>query len=166
MEEKKEYAVCMIRDVNNSGVTGLVKFIQEEGKKLHVIGSVSGLTPGLHGMHIHEFGNLMDNGKWAGDHFNPYGSKKHGSLNDVERHAGDLGNIEADASGYASFNFEVNGLKLIGGIDFDNIIGRSMMIHALDDDLGAGGNEESCKTGNVGHHVAMGIIGLSGPLAH
>ena len=40
------------------------------------------------------------------------------------------------------------------------------MIHKGEDDLGQGANEESLKTGNVGHHVCMGLIGLSGPLAH
>ena len=58
MEEKKEWAVCMMKDVHNSGVTGLIKFMQEENKLLHVIGEINGLTPGLHGIHIHEFGKF------------------------------------------------------------------------------------------------------------
>ena len=47
----------------------------------------------------------------AGDHFNPKGANKHGGLKDATgRHAGDLGNIQADTTGYSSFNFEVEGL--------------------------------------------------------
>ena len=56
MEEKKEYAVCQLKEVGGSGVNGLIKIFQNEGGNIHIIGEVNGLSPGLHGMHIHQFG--------------------------------------------------------------------------------------------------------------
>ena len=108
----------------------------------------------------------MDDGKHAGEHFDPAHAKKHGGLKDHNCHAGDLGNILADMSGNASFNFEIEKLRILGGTDHDNILGRSIMIHTHEDDLGLGGSDESLKTGNVGQHVSMGVIGVSGPLSH
>ena len=41
------------------------------------------------------------------------------------------------------------------------VIGRSFVCHAGEDDLGRGGNPDSLKTGNAGGRVACGVIGLS-----
>lgn len=55
------------------------------------------MKKGLHGFHIHQFGDLGDSCKAAGAHFNPY-NKTHGAPIDKNRHLGDLGNIEANVS--------------------------------------------------------------------
>jgi Cu-Zn family superoxide dismutase len=38
------------------------------------------------------------------------------------------------------------------------VVGRSVMVHADPDDLGKGGHELSCTTGNAGARVACGEI--------
>ena len=99
----------------------------------------------------------------AGEHFNPQG-KTHGGPKDSNRHVGDLGNIMAENSGTATLKWEDHLMMLYGGVN--NIVGRAMVVHEREDDLGCGGNEESLKTGNAGRRLACGVIGLSGPFAH
>ena len=78
-------------------------FYQDDPKfpvKINV--HVKGLTPGKHGVHVHELGNLLktDCSECKG-HWNPY-NRTHGGLNDINSHAGDLGNIIANNPGQIS----------------------------------------------------------------
>jgi len=137
-------------------VNGTIWFTQEgEGKPLNVKGEITGLAPGLHGFHVHEFGDTTDGCTSAGAHFNPHG-KTHGGPGDDERHAGDLGNVTAGQDGKASINVTDKVMSLCGPM---SIVGRTMVVHADPDDLGKGGVELSKTTGNAGARVACGVIG-------
>ena len=116
------------------------------------------LTPGKHGFHIHEKGNLLksDCSQCAG-HWNPY-NKQHGGLNDKESHAGDLGNINADNEGEVNTHLSTNKITLYGKY---SILGRSIIVHKDEDDLGKGGYEDSLTTGHAGTRLDCAIIGYS-----
>ena len=85
-------AVCILNPDGGSGVSGLVIFEDAGDKGTKITGSVTGLTPGKHGFHIHELGDLSGGCATAKGHFNPY-KKNHGGPEDEERHVGDLGII-------------------------------------------------------------------------
>ena len=90
-------------------------------------GEVTGLTPGNHGFHIHEFGDYTAGCVSAGSHFNPYG-KQHGGPTDENRHAGDLGNIVAGDDGVAKVDITDRLIPLTGE---NSIIGRSVVVSKL-----------------------------------
>jgi Cu-Zn family superoxide dismutase len=158
MDAKTHYAICILREDNGSGVNGLVKFSQTEGGKTRVQATVKGLKAGLHGFHVHEFGNLTEGCKSAGGHYNPY-KKDHAGPTDSERHVGDMGNITADGTNDATLDYEDAVIQLTGEY---SIVGRSCVVHADEDDLGRGGHSDSKTTGHAGARLACGVIGLSG----
>ena len=135
-------------------VKGLVYLKQKSGGPTEIYGQFTGLEPGLHGFHIHEFGDLSDGCDSAGGHYNPDGVD-HGDLENG--HVGDLGNVEADKSGVAKFKTVAERVDLHGD---RSVVGRALIIHADEDDLGKGGDEESLKTGNAGERLACGVIRL------
>ncbi len=150
--EPPTLGMAVLVPTEGNEVYGIV-CLKEEGDTLHLKGKVKGLTPGLHGFHIHKFGDLSDRtGKSAGDHFDPHG-KQHGSLDSPERHLGDLGNIEADEDGLAHIDIQVKGLPL------HFVLGRSLVVHADEDDL------MSQPAGDSGDRVALGVIGIADPKA-
>mmetsp|Transcript_20607 Transcript_20607/g.29574 ORF Transcript_20607/g.29574 Transcript_20607/m.29574 type:complete len:164 (+) Transcript_20607:42-533(+) len=141
----------------STGVHGIVHFEQDGENGPCVINyRVTGLTPGLHGFHIHEFADFSNGCTSAGPHYNPHGHT-HGGPTDEVRHAGDLGNIEADASGVAEGSITDHLVRISGEF---TVVGRSVMVHADPDDLGKGGHELSLTTGNAGARVACGEVRL------
>uniref|UniRef100_D9MPI6 Superoxide dismutase [Cu-Zn] n=1 Tax=Hypophthalmichthys nobilis TaxID=7965 RepID=D9MPI6_HYPNO len=149
-------AVCVLK--GDGQVTGTVYFEQEAEKSpVKLSGEITGLTAGKHGFHVHAFGDNTNGCISAGPHFNPY-SKNRGGPTDSERHVGDLGNVTAGENGVAKIDIVDKMLTLSGP---DSIIGRTMVIHEKEDDLGKGNNEESLKTGNAGGRLACGVIGIA-----
>lgn len=128
-------------------------------------GTIDGLTPGLHGLHIHEHGNLTDDCKAAGPHFNPF-AKDHGDPAagaNGERHVGDLGNIEALDMTYPitsprALVYLIDEAISLSPTSERGILNRAVVVHQDLDDLGRTDHEDSKKTGNAGQRVACGLI--------
>ena len=151
--------ICILESQPNETAKGVVHFSQAGYQALCSIeGTFTGLNPGhKHGFHIHQYGNLLNGCVTAGPHYNPHG-RTHGGPNSLVRHVGDLGNVQAQADGsgkYSRLDHEVN---LYGPF---SVVGRSVVLHRGEDDLGLGGNEESLKTGNAGARIACGVLGLA-----
>jgi len=156
-ENYERAAVCILNP-HNSNTKGLVLLKQQNLESPTIIkGKFSGLKSNAkHGFHIHEFGDLTDGCNTAGPHFNPTG-QYHGGPDDSIRHIGDLGNILSDSDGNAVYEREDRSIGLIGKY---SVIGRSMVVHQDEDDLGRGNFPDSKITGHSGNRVACGIIAL------
>ena len=135
-------------------VKGTVRFTPAE-KGVRVRAEITGLEPnGKHGFHIHEKGDLSaPDLTSAGSHFNP-GMHKHGGPEASERHAGDLGNLEADDKGKAVYDKTIEGLTLDDSKT--GIIGKSVIVHAKADDL------KTDPSGDSGARIGGGVIERGG----
>ena len=116
---------------------------------------LKGLTPGLHGFHIHEKPSCAAAEKdgalvpalAAGGHLDPQGSKKHGEPWG-EGHLGDLPPLHVAADGSATSPVLGPRLKLA------DVRNRSMMIHAGGDNHA----DHPMPLGGGGARVACGVI--------
>lgn len=144
-------AIAVIHPTKGNTVSGIASFSQRSDG-LHISARLVGLTPGNHGFHIHEFGDCAcDDATCAGDHFNPT-DRHHGAPNVQDRHVGDLGNLRADAQGNAVYEYVDTHATLNGP---RSIIGRSVIIHAQEDDY------TTQPTGNAGARLGCGVIGIA-----
>ncbi len=142
--------------LSNQNISGNVFFEEiQYTNKLKITVNVSGLSPGLHGFHIHEFADFRKGFKSLGSHFNPT-KDHHAGPKSHHRHLGDLGNIFANDKGIVNETKFIDKLRIKGKY---GVIGRSVIIHEKKDDMGLGKNQESKKTGNAGARIAAGVIG-------
>jgi len=155
-EYQPKQAICHLTSPTTDGCLdhGYV-YLTEYPDKTVVSVDLYNLPPGKHGFHVHELGNLSQGCESLGSHYNPFGGV-HGDLNQPGNHLGDLGNITVNATGRCQTEIIVNYLPLAGPF---SIVGRSMVVHSHQDDLGQGNDAESKKTGHSGNRIACGIIG-------
>jgi superoxide dismutase, Cu-Zn family len=143
-------AVAVLHPTAGNKVGGNVTFT-EEADGVKVRAEITGLTPGNHGFHVHEFGDCSAaDAASAGAHFNPT-KEPHAGPDAPKRHVGDMGNVQADASGKATLEYVDHQISLTN--DQRSVIGRSVVVHEKPDDL------KSQPTGDSGARVACGVIG-------
>lgn len=145
---------CAVMHATAAGnVEGMVHFEQLD-KEVRISGRLTGLSPGRHGIHVHMFGDCSaPDAESAGEHFNP-GHSDHGGPGQQNRHVGDLGNIEANADGVANFSLIDDRISLEG---VNSIVGRSLVVHAKEDD------QKSQPSGESGARVSCGVVGIGAP---
>jgi Cu-Zn family superoxide dismutase len=115
---------------------------QPEGVKVKI--KVEDLSPGFHGIHIHEFPKCdAPDFKSAGNHFNPEG-KKHGLMHPEGAHLGDMPNVEADESGMVDGELIIPDATLLDGNKSIVQKGTSLII---DEDMDDGVSQPSGKSG-------------------
>jgi superoxide dismutase, Cu-Zn family len=151
-------AVAVISPTTGHETAGLVTFTAVDGG-VKVTADVTGLTPGNHGFHIHEFGDISDAAKAmsTGGHYDPAVTHHHALVtadmpDGTSHHAGDLGNLVADSSGKAHLDITLQGASLMGPAN--PIVGRAVIIHEKSDDGGQ-------PVGNAGGRVGQGVIGIA-----
>jgi Cu-Zn family superoxide dismutase len=147
-------AVAVLAPTEGSAARGTVRFTRD-GAKVRIVADVEGLNPNQkHAIHVHEWGDITaKDGMATGSHYNPEGHE-HGLIDKEKRHAGDLGNLTADASGKAHYEIVVDNLSVAAGKN--PILGRAVIVHAKEDDGGQ-------PLGNAGGRIAQGVVGIVKP---
>ena len=143
-------ASATLASTSGSTAMGTVKFVQLADGSVQVTADLSGVPQGVHGFHIHEKGDCGNNAMNSGGHFNPTGMI-HGAPDAVSHHAGDFGNVTADANGEVHIRFTTHSISLTAG-DVTNPIGHAVVLHASPDDL------VSQPAGNAGARIACGVV--------
>ncbi|RKN80446.1 superoxide dismutase family protein [Paenibacillus ginsengarvi] len=147
-------AVIQSSIVNGTGQTIGKATLMEQPGGVRIQMEVKGISPGVHGFHIHEVGKCEGpDFTSAGAHFNPL-DKKHGLLSMAGPHAGDMPNLVAAADGSANADWLLSGVTLAPGKPNSLLKegGTSLMIHEKADD---GMTDPS---GNSGARIACGVI--------
>jgi Cu-Zn family superoxide dismutase len=145
-------AVAVLHPTGANKLGGTVTFT-EVADGVQVQAAITGLTPGSHGFHVHEFGDCSAaDASSAGAHFNPT-KQPHAGPDATARHVGDMGNIEADASGNAKLDYVDHHISLTN--DERSVLGRSVIVHEKADDL------KSQPAGDAGARIACGVIGIA-----
>lgn len=162
-------SLCSFAMANSEGLTVEMMALSESGVGasvgkvvlretqygLELTPTLSGLTQGVHGFHVHENPSCdpkEQNGKMvaglaAGGHYDPAGTKKHG-LPWGDGHLGDLPPLFVDTMGTASNPVLSPRLKLA------DVRGRALMIHAGGDNHA----DHPAPLGGGGARVVCGVI--------
>lgn len=152
-EDMPRAAVAVLQPTEGNEASATVRFTAENGG-LSYTTQAKGLTPGKHGYHIHLYGDCSAaDGTSAGTHFNLKGSSRN-PPKDIDRITGNLGALDAGDDGTAEDEGTLDQASLTGA---KAIIGRSIIIHAKDNDpsqppIGAAGPRQAC-----------GVIGAAKP---
>ncbi|XP_051900816.1 extracellular superoxide dismutase [Cu-Zn]-like [Pristis pectinata] len=138
---------------NESSISGNVYFRRQRGDGIEILLDLRGFPTNeqAHGIQVHEFGGLTGGCETLGGHYNPH-NRRHGS------HEGDLGNFRPNSSGVLRQTVPHVHLQLHGAL---SIIGRSIVVHVDEDDLGHLDEPGSSQHGNAVHRLTCCVIGVS-----
>jgi len=146
----------MVGNLNGNSITGFIRFQQSSvNDPLQISVNITGLPVGQgtfkHGLHVHEKSiqstsdDVTIRCGSTGSHFNPT-NQTHGDISAAVRHVGDYGNVISDNNGNIITTFNDTVSDLFGPF---GIVGRTIVLHQLQDDLGLAGNAGSLSTGKI-----------------
>ena len=141
--------VASLRDSNGTNLGTLT--IAETGTGLATTGTLRGLTPGVHGIHLHTVGRCEPPFETAGGHWNPL-VRQHGFENPNGPHGGDMQNITVSSDGRAMVNVTTPMGTRRGANGLLDTDGASVVVHAAPDDY------KTDPSGNSGARVACGVV--------
>ena len=151
MDSKSTVLKINLEPKSNSSVSGTATFSEINGV-VTFEAMITGLTPGVHAIHIHEKSDCSSpDGTSAGGHWNPE-FKKHGKWGEAEYHKGDIGNFTADENGKGSITLQTDEWCIGCGDASKDILGKGLIVHQGADDF------VSQPAGNAGARVACSAI--------
>lgn len=154
-------ARAVLEGAPGSGISGTVEFTQAPADAdfplpgVWVVARAEGLTPGLHGFHIHENGVCEPPGYTAaGGHYDPGPNSNSNPDANHPFHMGDLPNLVANQAGVAHLNAETSRVTLSAGpLTVFDANGSAVIVHANPDQGTTG-----VPGGSGGPRLACGVI--------
>lgn len=144
-------AMLTDRSGNNVGLATLYS----EGDEVMISVSLNGVTPGMHGVHLHTTGDCSASDfTSAGGHLNPM-SNEHGSMNPQGAHLGDLPNAEVSAAGIGAISETLRGSRTAVLSQIFDTDGTALVVHDGADDY------RTDPAGDAGSRVACGVFSPS-----
>lgn len=154
-------ATAQLQD-NERKPAGSAEFVETPQGVQITVNLNGGVEPGVHGLHIHETGDLSSSDfESAGDHFNPTDAE-HGFDNPQGPHAGDLENITVNEDGTATYQTTNDRITLSEGansiLDED---GSALVVHEMTDDYSTNDDPQS-GPGMSGDRAVAGVVEAGG----
>ena len=149
--KKGPAAMAMLTPISESTATGMVHFQELNDGTVDVSADLKNVPAGVHGFHVHDKGDCSNNGNAAGGHFNPT-NMPHAAPDAQSHHAGDFGNVTAEANGEVHVKFNTRSITVHEGMS--SVVGHAVILHASPDDL------MTQPTGNSGARIACGVVTL------
>lgn len=145
--------------IKGEGVSGTADFTERSmgtGKIVDITVTVSGLKPGMHGVHLHAIGKCEPDFAAAGGHFDPGPAGNMDPDANHPFHLGDIPNLDVGANGRGTMKVSTTRVTLSDGpISLFDADGSAIIIHG-NPDQGITGEPKSGVSG--GPRVACGVI--------
>ncbi len=146
-------------DIKGEGITGIADFVETQqgtGKIVTLTVTVSGLKPGMHGVHLHAVGKCTPDFAAAGGHFDPGPAGNPDPDANHPFHMGDIPQLTAGANGKATMKVVTTRVTLSDGpLSLFDADGSAIIVHG-NPDQGITGESKSGVSG--GPRIACGVI--------
>jgi Cu-Zn family superoxide dismutase len=146
-------------EIKGKGISGTAEFVERKqniGTVVEVTVTASGLTPGLHGVHLHAVGKCEPDFTAAGGHFDPGPASNTDPDANHPFHMGDVPNLEVGADGKGTLKAVTTRVSLSDGpLSVFDADGTAIIIHG-NPDQGITGEPKSGVSG--GPRVACGVL--------
>jgi Cu-Zn family superoxide dismutase len=146
-------------DIKGEGISGTADFVERAtgtGKIVDITVSVTGLKPGMHGVHLHAVGKCEPDFAAAGGHFDPGPAGNMDPDANHPFHMGDIPNLDVPARGRGTMRISTTRVTLSEGpLSLFDEDGSAIIIHG-NPDQGITGAPKSGVSG--GPRVACGVI--------
>jgi len=117
-------------------------------RELLITPKLHGLTPGLHGFHIHQNPSCANLGMAAGGHYDPHATGKHLGPYDSQGHLGDMPALYVNAKGRAVHP------ELAPRLHVRDLYQHAIMIHEGGDNY----SDTPKKLGGGGARIACAVV--------
>jgi Cu-Zn family superoxide dismutase len=142
-------AIARVRDASGRELGTLT--LRETAAGISTTGTLRGIAPGVHGIHLHTTGRCDAPFTTAGGHWNPT-MHKHGFDNPQGPHLGDMRNVDVGSDSVATVSTTSAGGSLRGAGGLLDTDGAAVVVHAGPDDY------RTDPAGNSGARVACGVV--------